>query len=146
MCYHAVLIFSCGHVLFSDLAVLRCKYQNELIRKAKSLGVQLEVQKHELLNRLANGCTARVRSPDARNLEHQRRPCDDCLLARMQAIMDQMEFDRLFDFHHKGLREKLGELRNLIRTVEKETSDRYYTGQERKPIITVKASGVVLNY
>ncbi|PWW80186.1 hypothetical protein C7212DRAFT_361157 [Tuber magnatum] len=145
MCYHACLIFSCGHILLSDLPVMHCRVQVLLTRQAHSLGIALEVQKPEVLERLVSGCQARIMSPDSRNLEHQKRPCDDCLLARMQKIKDQMEFDRLFDFFHGGLRGKFLALESLIGTVEEGTTNRYYTGKERMGIITVGISGVTIN-
>ncbi|KAG0125776.1 hypothetical protein HOY82DRAFT_542913 [Tuber indicum] len=145
MCYHACLIFSCGHTLLSDLPVMSCRVQTRLTAQANDLGIGLEVQKTEFLQRLASGCQARVMSPDSRNLEHQKRPCDDCLLARMQKIKDQMEFDRLFDFYHKNLRDKFLALQALLETVEEGTSDRYYTGEERPAIITIGISGVRIN-
>ena len=145
MCYHSCLIFSCGHILLSDLPIMSCKVQNLLTRQAHTLGIALEVQKTEVLERLVLGCQARIMSPDSRNLEQQRRPCDDCILARMQKIKDQMEFDRLFDFFHGGLREKFLALQALIGTVEEGSSGGYYTGKERPGIITVGISGVTIN-
>ena len=145
MCYHSFLMFSCGHTLLSDLPVMLCKVQNQLIQKARTLGIALEVQSNEFLDLLTSGCQARIMSPDSRNHEHQRRPCDDCLLARMQRIKNQMDFDRLFDFFHAGLKEKFLALQSLIGTVEEGSSNRYYTGKERAAIITVGIGGITIN-
>src|SRR5437879_885366 len=131
MCYHACLIFCCGHILLNNLPVMHCKVQVLLTRQAHTLGIALEVQKPEVLERLVSGCQARIMSPDSRNLEHQKRACDDCLLAQMKKIKDQMELDLLFDFFHKGLRGKFLVLQALIGTVEEGMSNRYYTGKER---------------
>ena len=145
MCYHSCLIFSCGHILLSDLPVMLCEVQNLLIHQARTLGTALEVQKTESIECLTCGCRARIMSPDSLNHEHQRRPCDDCILARMQRVKNQIDFDHLFGFFHAGLKEKFLALQSLIGTVEGGSSNRCYTGKERMGIITAGMSGITIN-